>query len=54
MHIPFVLTCRLGLHNCAGDFVSRGREAQRKVGDGDDGKGCHGKGKKEDVCIELF
>jgi hypothetical protein len=54
MHIPFVLTCRLGWRNCAGDFASHGREARRKV-DGDDGeKDCRGRGTKEGACIGLF
>jgi hypothetical protein len=53
MHIPFALTRRLEWHNCAGDFVLRGREALKKVDGGDGGKDFHGRDKKEDECIVL-
>lgn len=53
MHIPFVSTCRLGWHNCAGGFALRGRGARRTVDGDDGGKDCHGRGRKEDACIEL-
>jgi hypothetical protein len=32
----------------------RGREARRKADGDDGGKDCHGRGTREDACIELF
>jgi hypothetical protein len=52
-HIPFVLRRQLALQNSVEDFALRAREDQRMAGGGDDGRGCHGRDKTEDGCIEL-